>query len=59
MPRSGPRWFLATMLLIALQGLIGCSPNDSGTIDLKKNAELSPSNGVQPREFRPGDLEER
>ncbi|SIO57437.1 hypothetical protein SAMN05444166_5403 [Singulisphaera sp. GP187] len=63
MSSPNPRSWLATLLLILILVVpltfLGCGPEGSGTIDLKKKADLSPSGGSKSREFRPGDLEER
>ena len=61
MSSLSPRLWLATLFLLLVVPLefMGCAPEDSGTIDLKKKADLSPSGASKPREFRNGDLEER
>ncbi|AGA27845.1 hypothetical protein [Singulisphaera acidiphila] len=53
------RLWLTPLILVVPLEFVGCAPADSGTIDLKKKAESSPSGPSKPREFRPGDLEER
>jgi hypothetical protein len=39
--------------------IAGCTPDDSGSIDLRKKTAPTAVGAEKPREFRKGDLEER
>ncbi|WP_422923405.1 hypothetical protein [Singulisphaera sp. PoT] len=52
------RSFAAAALILSV-AFTGCSNGDSGSIDLKKQADPSATGGEKPRAFSKGDLEER
>jgi|GEM_PF-5616250 len=59
MAASCARSALVAAILLPLVVFVGCSHDDSGTIDLKRKADGPATTTEKPREFSKGDLEER